>query len=79
MIPLIQRNPERIFDRLFFATAYQSIDFDEIKSDTLERIIGCLKDAIMIKKTASQGRQAPDKSLLLRADAALTYLNAQRE
>ena len=79
MIPLIQRNPEHIFDGNFFATAYQAIDFEEIKSDTLERVIGCLKDAIMIKKTASQGRQAPDKSLLLRADAALTYLNAQRE
>ena len=79
MIPLIQRKPEHIFDGYFFATAYEAIDFEEIKSDTLERIIGCLKDAIMIKKTASQGRQAPDKSLLLRADAALTYLNAQRE
>ena len=79
IIPVIQNNPENIFDGTFFATAFATIAFEEIKSDTLERIISCLKDAIMIKKTASQGRQAPDKSLLMRADAALTYLNSQRE
>ena len=79
IIPVIQENPEKIFDGSFFATAFETIGFDEIKTDTLERIVGCLKDAIMIKKTASQGRQAPDKSLLLRADAALTYLHSQRE
>lgn len=79
IIPIIQSNPEFVFDGSYFATAFETIPFEEIKADTLERIIGCLKDAIMIKKTATQGRQAPDKSLLLRADAALTYLHSQRE
>mgnify|MGYP003948664603 CR=1 FL=1 len=77
MIPIIMGDPGLIMDGKFFSTSYEKITMDDIKQETVDRIISCLKDAIMIKKTASRSTY-PDKSLLLRADAALNYLITQR-
>jgi len=78
MLPQIEKNPKYVMDGNFFRTSYESIEIENIRRETIERMIGCLKDAIMIKKAS--GRQAtPDKSLLLRADAALNYLIQQRD
>ena len=77
MIPVIVKQPELIMDGKFFSTSYEGIPMDDIKQETIDRTISCLKDAIMIKKTANRST-VPDKSLMLRADAALNYLISQR-
>ncbi len=77
MIPVILKQPELIMDGKFFSTSYEGIKMDDIKRETIDRLISCLKDAIMIKKTADR-TTVPDKSLMLRADAALNYLISQR-
>lgn len=77
ILPEIEKAPEHVLDEKFFKTSYSGIEQDAIKRETIDRLVGCLKDAIMIKKAS--GRQTtPDKSLLLRADAALNYLIQQR-
>ena len=71
-------DPTMVMDGRFFLTSYSTIvDNEDLRADTFDRIIGCLKDAIMIKKT-SERMTVPDKQLLLRANAALSYLNSQR-
>jgi hypothetical protein len=77
MIPLIKENPELIMDGEFFTISYQDIGIADIQNDTIERVVSCLRDAMLIKNYSTR-QSAPDKSLLLRADAALSYLSERR-
>jgi hypothetical protein len=74
---IIEEDPTRIMDGAFFQTSYENIVDEDVRRDAFDRTISCLKDAIMIKKTAER-QSTPDKQLLLRANAALSHLNAQR-
>lgn len=78
MLHEIEINPQLVMDGQFLKTSYESIPQDSIKKETVDRIVSCLRDVIMIKKTADRSSM-PDKSLLLRANAAINYLVQQRD
>lgn len=77
MLHEIESNPHLIMDGSFLRTSYESIPQENIKKETVDRIVSCLRDVIVIKKTADRSSM-PDKSLLLRANAAINYLVQQR-
>lgn len=77
MLPEIERSPELVFDGRFLRTSYASIGQEGIRKETVDRVVSCIRDVIMIKKTSDRSSM-PDKSLLLRANAAINYLIQQR-
>jgi hypothetical protein len=77
MIPVVENFPELIMDGKFFKTSHAAVAQETIRQEALDRIVSSIKDAISIKK-ASDRRSTPDKSLLMRANASITYLYQQR-
>jgi hypothetical protein len=77
MLHEIEEHPELVMDGRFLNTSYDAISQENIKKDTVDRVASCIRDVIMIKKTSDR-LSMPDKSLLLRANAAINYLIQQR-
>ena len=80
LINIVRESPELVMDGRFFEISFDAIpeEMKQIRNDTVERVVSCLRDAILIKNAASR-QSPPDKSLLLRADAAISYLRERRE
>ena len=76
LIALIEEDPLRIMEGAFFRTSYSAIRNEEKKKETFERLLSSIRDLIMIKK-GSERSNAPDKQLLLRANASISYLKEQ--
>lgn len=77
MLSEIESRPDLIMDGKFFKTSHSAVAQENIRQEALDRILSSLKDAISIKR-ASDRRSSPDKSLLMRANASISYLYQQR-
>lgn len=78
VLSLVADNPALVLDGMFFRTTYSDKRItDDIRKEIVDRIVGLLRDLTMIRKQ-SERNALPDKNLLMRAEAALSYLAKQR-